>query len=102
MNVKAGDLARIVNSETINDGAIVTVIRYDWRASADLDSPCWFVRGTNLLAFAGSPIPIGVVEEALAYDYCLQRIDDPAARDERTAIDDIVITDPAELECPTT
>ncbi|RDU99201.1 hypothetical protein [Trinickia dinghuensis] len=98
MNVKPGDLARVVNSGSINDGAIVRVVRADFYLSFSCGVQIWEIEGENLLGFQIGPlmIPKGVVSRAIAPDQCLRRIDpDESARDEREPID---LVEPVSLE----
>ncbi|BCF88701.1 hypothetical protein [Paraburkholderia largidicola] len=78
MNVKPGDRAHVVGTGTVNDGAIVRVLRLDGVLSFACAEPIWLIEGNSMLGFKMGPlmIPIGVVSEAVAPDRVLQRIDD--------------------------
>lgn len=94
MNVKPGDHARVVDTGTVNDGAIVRVARFDGYLAFSCGEPMWEVEGENLLGFEIGPlmIPKGVVSCAIAPDRCLRRIDDGAP--------EIDMREPVELADP--
>lgn len=111
MNVTAGDRARVVNTATLNDGAVVDVIEIDndndW--TAKLGRTIWVVRGKKLLGMEGW-IPSDVVSEGVMPDANLRRVDGPLdAVDKRGRVD---LDEPeplaqsvrkaAEKLCPTT
>lgn len=105
MNVKPGDLARIVNSGTVNDGAIVRVkTRNPWAESFFEHGAVWDVVGENMLSFRPDTfVPVGVVNVGFIADRCLRRIEDGEPPvDERELLDvDEPLAAP-ERECLTT
>ena len=104
MNVKEGDLARIVGTGTVNDGAVVRVLSRDEYMEQFFHEPCWFVSGEKLLSYVGGQkFPSVIDNNSSCRDGCLKRIDpDEPAKDERepVVIDEPV--SPTENLCPTT
>ncbi|WP_321968869.1 hypothetical protein [Paraburkholderia tropica] len=92
MNVKPGDCARVVNTRTPNDGAIVEVIEQDAEWTRLMGRPVWAVRGVQMLGFAiDKPIPKTIQEEGVVPDVNLRRVESPRdAIDRRQLIDDDV------------
>lgn len=91
----------MVNTGSVNDGAVVLVQRADPDWSAVYGNPCWIVRGEQLAGFDGNPWPVSIGDEVSCPDKCLRRIDpDQAARDARTELE---VSQPAtENACLTT
>lgn len=75
MNVKPGDIARIVDSRTPNDGAVVFVERADPQTAAECGLHWWIVRGNRLAGYLDTPWPTSVTDEVTVPDQCLRRID---------------------------
>lgn len=110
MNVKPGDFARVVNTRTPNDGAIVEVIELDRQWTGRLGKTVWVVRGAQMLGFAGK-IPKSVQEEGVLPDINLRRVEN--AHDEVDRRTHVVRAEPArtplaeaarelmETRCPT-
>ncbi|MBB2981778.1 hypothetical protein [Paraburkholderia tropica] len=90
MNVKAGDRARVVNTRTPNDGAIVEVIEPDAQWTRMMGKPVWAVRGVQMLGFAlDKPIPKTIQEEGVIPDANLRRVESSRdAIDRRQLVDD--------------
>jgi hypothetical protein len=87
VNVKKGDRARIVRTNTPNDGAIVDVIDFDEHWSAMAKKPIWVVKAAKLLGFKGV-VPYTVIDEGVVPDANLRRIrDDDPAIDKRERVD---------------
>lgn len=109
MNVKPGDRARVVRTNTPNDGAIVDVIELDQHWSANCGKPVWYVKAPKLLGFKG-PVPFTVLDEGVVPDANLRRIrDDDPAVDKRERIDldepeslSDAVRKATETTCPTT
>lgn len=102
MNVKPGDSARIVDSRTPNDGAVVFVLRSDPEASASYGFQWWIVCGKDLAGYVDAPWPTSVTGLVTMPDQCLQRIDPGASsHDTREPIEQL---EPIarETACPTT
>lgn len=88
MNVKPGDIARIVDSRTPNDGAVVLVERADLQTAAQCGLHWWIVRGNRLAGYGDNPWPHSVTDEVTVPDQCLRRIDpDQPTRDERELLE---------------
>ncbi|MBN3851974.1 hypothetical protein G3N59_01150 [Paraburkholderia sp. Ac-20340] len=81
MNVEAGDIARVVNTGTANDGAVVNVVELDVQWTEIMKKPVWVVRGVKMLGFAGK-IPKTVQEEGVMPDLNLRRV-----KTDRDAVD---------------
>jgi hypothetical protein len=91
MNVKSGDLARIVGTTECNEGAIVRVLERDHDWSFSQREPWWRVEGANLAQFEpGTPWPTSVGTIAAAPDRLLRRIN-PDELPEDTRIEDEVM-----------
>jgi hypothetical protein len=90
MNVKAGDRARVVNTGTPNDGAIVEVVAPDSEWTRMMRKPVWVVRGVQMLGFmVGKPIPKSVQEEGVIPDANLRRVENQRdAIDRRQLVDE--------------
>lgn len=102
MNVKPGDIARIVDSRTPNDGAVVLVERTDLATSAELGLHWWVVRGNRLAGYGDDPWPKSVTDEVTVPDQCLRRIEsDQPTRDEREQLE-LNRSNPTEIACLTT
>jgi hypothetical protein len=111
MNVKEGDRARVVNTGTRNDGAVVIVLELDRQWTERLRKPVWAVRGDQMLGFAGK-IPKTVQAEGVLPDANLRRVENErdavdrrtdisSAEPERTAIA-AAAREAMENRCPTT
>ena len=88
MNVKPGDMARIVDSRTPNDGAIVFVERADLETAAECGLDWWVVRGKGLAGYWDMPWPTSVTDEVTVPDQCLRRIGPgKSIRDERESLE---------------
>jgi len=104
MNVKPGDLARVVGTGTVNDGAVVRVKARDLMSEFWCGEPHWFVSGEKLLGFRGSqPFPSVVTDQASCMDRRLVRIEpDEPALDQREDLEVDQPTTPTEIPCLTT
>ena len=101
MNVQPGDLARIVDTRTPNDGAIVFVERADPETAAECGMHWWVVRGKRLAGYLRTPWPTSVSDVVTVPDQCLRRIaPDQPAQDERQPLEQP--RPQLETTCPTT